>query len=531
MAVKDLAKETLSNHYDICIIGSGPAGLTLASELVISGKKICIIESGSKNLNNKKQILKKVISVGEIKIKEKSRERAWGGTSNTWAGLSAPLDIVDFEKWPIKYSTLERYYEKLENYGFAKLKDFNIESFDEIKKGGDFIFPTTKLQEKIFIASDPPTNFGEKFENILNNPNVDLFLDATVTKLDVQHLVLNKISIISSNDKKFEIKADKFVIAAGGLESTRILLISNIGDEHNQVGKYLMNHPKNNFGILELNKPIKKLPHLFGYLQSGFAKYVGLRINEDIQRRVGLLNSYIRFEPIFPWTDSLGVYALISLAKRAKIFLRWWKNSQKDIVDLKDWNETGDDNVEVTLKKEPGIFKSIYLILFDLKAVTLYLINRLQNKKETWIRKIRIRNFMEMEPSLENKMTLSEELDKYNNPLPVVNINTTELDRKSLVELHKIFKEEVKTAGLGEFISDLENTHPWPINFEASHHLGGTIMGTDKNTSVVDTNLKVHSIDNLYICSGSVFPTSGCANPTYTICALAIRLADYLKTN
>ncbi|MHB0978199.1 MAG: GMC oxidoreductase [Minisyncoccota bacterium] len=511
--------------YDYCIIGSGPAGLTLANELKNTGKKICIIESGSKSINKEKNILKKVLSIGEIKIKEKSRERAWGGTSTTWAGLSTPFDSIDFEKWPIKFDDLKKYYEKLSEYGFAKLDNFKINKFDEVKKKGDLVLNLEKLEEKIFIASDPAVNFGKKYKNLLNESSIAVLTDTTVTKLNIENSFIKNVEVIDAENTKKEIKAEKFIICAGGLESTRLLLISNIGG--GAVGKHLMNHPKNNFGILELNKSIKKLPYLFGYLESGFAQYVGLRIKENIQKEKGLLNSYIRFEPMYPWTDSRGVFALINLSKKAKTLLNWWKNKQKGVVNLKDYNETGDDNEKI--ESDLGIFKSVVYIISDFKVVSLYVLNRLQSKKEVSINKIRIRNFMEMEPSLNNQMTLSSELDIYGNPLPIVDLNTTELDRKSIIELHKLFKEEIEKNNLGKFVSNIENAKPWPINFDASHHLGGTIMGTDPNKSVVDTNLKVHSVDNLYICSGSVFPTAGCANPTYTICALALRLAEHLK--
>ncbi len=517
-------KAKKNNLYDICIVGSGPAGLTLCNELSGSGKKICIIESGGRNLNSKNE-LKKVISTGEIKIKDSSRERAWGGTSNTWAGLSAPMDEIDFQKWPIKFADLRKHYEHLASYGFAKLSDFKIQTFDEIKKNGDLVLNFEKLSEKIFIAEDPAINFGKKFEKLLNDKNIDAYLDYTVIKLNKNISEINSIIVVDSKNIKTEIKARKFIICAGGLESTRLLLISNIGNEH--VGKYLTNHPKNNFGIIELNKSVKKIPYLFGFLKAGLAKYVGLKLNDDIQGQFGLLNSYIRLEPIFPWTDSRGVYALITITKKAKSFLNWWKNRQKGIVNLKDWNETGDD---AKSSKKLKIGSAIFMIITDLKAVILYALNRLQSRRETPIKKIRIRNFMDMEPVAENRMTLSEEKDIYGNPIPVVNLNTTERDRKSLIELHKIFKEEIEKENLGKYIGNLETAHPWPINSEASHHLGGTIMGSDATKSVVDINLKVHGTDNLYICSGSVFPTSGCANPTYTICALAIRLAEHLKT-
>lgn len=448
--------------YDYCIIGSGPAGLTLAHELSNTGKKICIIESGLKNLDPNKNSLKKVISVGEIKIKDNSRERAFGGTSNTWSALSAPLDPIDFEKWQIKFYDLETSYRRLADYGFPKLEDFNIESFDNLKKRSDFLMPLGRLQEKIFIAPQPPTNFGEKFNDLITKENIKVLFDSTVIKINGNSKI-ESLDLINSNNEKSVIKAEVFIICAGGIESPRLLLVSNIGNENNQVGKYLMNHPKGTLGVLELNTPIRKAPYLFGDKHKNFYSYMGVRVRESLQKENKILNSYLRLEPI------------ISNSFLQRVF-----------------NKIGLPNIAP-------------------------------------ITKLKVRNFMEMEPDPLNAMTLGKEVDVYGVPLPVVNINTTNLDKKSLIELHRMFKEEMEKNNLGKFISNLENVSPWPITTDASHHLGGTIMGIDKDNSVVDINLKVHSTDNLYVCSGSVFPTSGCTNPTYTICALAIRLADHLK--
>jgi len=516
--------------YNYCIIGTGPAGLTLANELSKTGKKICLVESGTKNQNKDKNKLKKVISVGEIIIKEKSRVRAWGGTSNTWAGLSAPLDKIDFEKWPITLEELEPHYKKLAEYGFAPYENFQKNQFDELKKKGDFVLKLEKLEEKIFIASDPAVHFGKNYEDLLTKNNVTVFLNSTVTQIHQNtDKNITSVTIVNADNEAQEITAEIFIICAGGLESTRLLLNANIGNDSNQVGKYLMNHPKNNFGMITLYKPITKLPYLFGYLESGFAGYAGLRIRDDLQKEFGVLNSYIRFEPMYPWTDSLGVYSLITLSKRAKMLLNWWKRKQKGLVDLKDYNETGDDNDAIP-EHSQGTLRSIFYIIRDMQAVVPYMTHRIQPTKEIAIRKIRVRNFMEMEPSASNVMTQSTELDIYGSPLPVVNISTTALDRKSLITLHAICAEEIKRSELGVFESNLEDARLWPINFDASHHLGGTIMGTRKEASVVDVDLRVHSVSNLYVCSGSVFLTSGCANPTYTICALAVRLAEHLRS-
>ena len=110
-------------------------------------------------------------------------------------------------------------------------------------------------------------------------------------------------------------------------------------------------------------------------------------------------------------------------------------------------------------------------------------------------------------------------------------MDTSHLDKQSLILLHRTLGTKVKESHMGVLEGDLEAQRPWSIAYDSSHHLGGTRMGNDPTTSVVNSDLRIHNVLNTYVCSGSVFPTSGCANPTYTICALAIRLADTLKTN
>jgi len=530
MIEEDVYGSNTDQIYDVCIIGSGPAGMTLATELSSSGKHICVLESGGIKKNKYADNLKEVMSVGEISIKPSSRERVFGGTSTTWAGLSSPLDEIDFVHWPITFTDLRPYYIQAEKYGFASLEEFYRDKKDE-----DIDLPLNYLEKKRFIASDPAWNFGEKLKSIFDKKNVELKLDSTVIRFDMKkELGLDKIEkVIIKNSEGIEksILSKVFVIAAGGLESTRLLLASNIGNEHDQVGRYMMNHPKDNFGIVKLNRPIGNASHFFGYLYDGWSQCVGIRLNEEIQKSLGLLNSYIRLEPIFPWTDSRGVAILIDMTKRARFFLNYWKSKQKDIILFRDWNETGDDKREVGGNKKLKLFSYFFIIIHDIRSVTKYLIYRFLPKKKLLVHSLRLRNFMEMEPLPENRLTLGDETDQNGQKIPIIKMSISPLDRLSLVELHRVFGEEIEKAGIGRLESNLGQARPWPITSDASHHLGGTIMGNDPLSSIVDKNLKVHSVDNLYICSGSVFPSSGCANPTYTICALAIRLARHISTN
>ena len=95
-------------------------------------------------------------------------------------------------------------------------------------------------------------------------------------------------------------------------------------------------------------------------------------------------------------------------------------------------------------------------------------------------------------------------------------------DRRTLVELHRVLREELRANGIGELEGDLERADPWPIDQDASHHMGATRMGTDPRSSVVDVDLRLHAAENVWIAGSSVFPASGCANPTYTIVALVL---------
>ena len=526
------------NRYDICIIGSGPAGLTLCGELIDSGKKIAVIECGGLIRNEINDKLREVKNEGEIKIKNNSRERVFGGTSTTWAGLSAPMDKIDLEKWPIDHEELKKYYRETHRYGFPNIDDFNLGSIDNIRKKSDFTLESENLVEKIFIAKDPPWNFAEKNGYVFNNINIDLYTDSTVIHLSSNKdsagkTTITNILIKNIDGTEYKIFAENFILCAGGIENVRLLLLScdtsvtGLGNEYDQVGRYIMNHPKNNHGIVKLNKPLKDLTYLSGYLHSGWAKYAGIRVNENLQKSLGILNSYTRFEPIFPWTDSSGVLNFILIVKKLKSLLIWWKSKQKKIVNLKDWNETGDDsNIENKFK----ITSSIIFILKDINNVLLYIVHRLFQNKKIYIKKLRLRNFMEMEARSENRIVLSDEMDRNGKKIPQITLNCSDLDKRSLIELHRVLAEEIKNRNIGVLESNLNNINPWPINIDASHHIGGTIMGTDPRLSVVDKDLKVHSVENLYICSSSVFPTSGCANPTYTICALAIRLAQKIKS-
>ena len=533
--------------YDLCIIGSGPAGMTVAAELAGRGLRLCVLESGRLTVTEHGDSLRRVESEG-IHIKDYSRERVLGGTSTTWAGLAAPLDEIDFaprpwldhSSWPIPRSELVPFWEAAgERYRFPSMDSFDPQGgFGNLRRKSDVQPAWESIDEKIFLAAAEAQNFGREWRHLFDADGIDAWLDATVVELATSEAGtrVRCARLHTRSGREFELRAPTFVLATGGIENARLLLNSTdarpagLGNEHDQVGRYLMNHPKNYHGLLHLARPTGDLPFYYGCLYKGFAGYAGMRLREEVQARESLLNSYVRLEPLFPWTDNRGVEALVLFAKRSAFLMRSFKKRKGEkVVALRDYSETGDDSDLQNARK--SLFEWLKLALAipaDLPSVLRYLKYRLVTKAKPKIKRARLRNFMEMEPHPDNRVVLVDERDACGARRARVLHDTTAKDRRSLIELHRVLAREFEQQGIGRLESDLEHANPWPIDTEASHHLGTTRMGTSPKTSVVDSDCRVHSVQNLFLAGGSVFPTSGCANPTFTIVALSIRLARHL---
>lgn len=535
-------------EYDVCIVGTGPAGATLARELAGGTLRVCVLESGRRRPTPHGDALRATESTG-IHVKDWSRERVLGGASTTWAGLSSPLDAIDMsprpwigsEGWPIaRAEMLALYDEAAQRYRFPSNATFGASGFGNLRARGA-AQPTWKsLEEKVFLACAEPQDFGAESSAAWSAKNVDLFLDATAVRIDTSaepgRARARSVRVRTSRGHELEIRARAFVLATGGIENARLLLVSRdtnpagLGNEHAQVGLGFMNHPKNYFGILRLARPIDSLPYFFGALYKGYAGYAGLRLREERQRELGVLNSYARFEPLFPWSDNDGVESLVTLVKRSKgLYSRWKSGKQGEVVELRDWSETGDDSERQNARGGAlSFFALVGNVVLHAPSVAQYAWFRL-GKKKPKVRRVRVRHFLEMQPSDANRVELSSALDANGVPIPRVRHACNELDKRSLVELWKALRVELAANGLGELEGDLEHADPWPIDQDASHHMGSTRMGNDARTSVVDANLRVHGARNVWIAGASVFPTSGCANPTMTIVALSIRLARRLQ--
>jgi len=530
-----------NSDFDLVVVGTGPAGSVVVAELLKLAPtlKICVLESGRRRPWAFADRLRKAPFEG-IRIKPHSRERVLGGASTTWSGLSSPMDPIELESrpwlevpgWPLDRAALDPYYAAAAaRYRFAAPADFDPNGsgpLTAVRQKRDFQPKWNGLEEKLFLAAAEPQDFGKELAHIYEHDNVTLLFDASVTQLEHTAGRVEAALAKTSNGAALRLTGTRFVIGTGGIENARLLLLSGLGGD--LAGHYMMNHTKNYAGIVQLAEPTRSLPYYFGCIASGFAGYGGLRLTDATERDGELVNSYVRFEPLFPWSDNRGVEALVHLVKRSSLIMTFWKRSKKDaVIELRDYSETGDDS-ELD-EEQLSYFGLVARLLRHLPSVLSYVKSRIFDRGGPLIRRVRVRNFMEMEPRLQNRVELSDETDELGSRLPRVMHDTSQRDRDSLLRLHAVLRSELERVGLGTLEGDLTtlpNDAPWPIDQDASHHIGTTRMGTDAATSVCTPDLLVRDTNNLYMSGASVFPTSGCANPTYTIVALAIRLAEHL---
>ena len=142
-----------------------------------------------------------------------------------------------------------------------------------------------------------------------------------------------------------------------------------------------------------------------------------------------------------------------------------------------------------------------------------------------------VKNVMEQAPNPDSRVTLGQDRDRLGCRRPVLQWRTSAVDKSTAHRAHAILGEEISRSGIGRMTSAMgREADPWPAAVRgARHHMGTTRMHVDPRRGVVDADCRVHGIANLYVAGSSVFPTSGAANPTLTIVALALRLARHLQ--
>ena len=503
---------------DLCIVGGGPAGLSIAREFIGTGRSVILLESGGRQFNRDVQSLDEGTNTrGDFSLRT-SRFRMLGGTTYVWGGWCTPLDDSDFRKrdwvpysgWPIAKSDLLPCYARAQKLCELGRYRYTVPEWPTLA-GKALALDANKLEHRLWQLS-PPTLFGELYAAELSKaPEVKLLLNATVTEIVARGNAasVSEVRVASLNGRSTRVQARAFILACGGIETPRLLLASRrvaadgLGNGHDLVGRFFMDHPHPDAGGVLLT----------GDAES-FSPYVDTQIGEErvvlgfgpsprAQQRLRILNSSVAVHGPLHHAPSDSWDALTKLARGFED-LNWPANTGALVLDV--------------LRDLDDVIREGYL-----------------RATEGPVRGFSFTSRTETAPNPSNRVTLAGERDALGVNRVRLDWTVGALERITVEKTMRLLAEELGRLEVGRVrINELllENDSQWSENLSwFGHHMGTTRMSPDPKTGVVDADCRVHGVANLFVASSSVFPTSGFANPTLTILALALRLADHVKTS
>mgnify|MGYP003631847997 CR=1 FL=1 len=544
-------------YTDICIVGSGPAGSTIAKEMRNSGIDVCLVESGGLNSESDTQALYDIENVGAVRKmpQELVRQRIFGGSSTTWSGRCASFNSIDFEKrkwipnsgWPFNVETITPYVERASDYLGLGPHIYDESLFDLFNSEN----PTPKIDKNLLKptfwqfsksnrnASNNPVIFGQDLLKT-DVPNFRIFIHANLMHINTDEAgnKVNSLDFKSLEGNKLRIFAKSVVLCCGGVENARLLLASNkilpegVGNQNDMVGRNLMDHVGAVIGTFNPFNSSKAQSRFGRYwLDNGGTRHSylhGLSLSEKIQAEEKLLNAAAFLEeyvsPNDPW------HAL----KRVVTRLVKGKSSDANLLDNENMFWRDEHSADSTSNKV-SFNNDLMQVCKNFPSIlgNLYRKNIIKRPPITQNSRVDLYALVEQAPHRDSRITLSTQTDALGIPLSKINWKIDENERATAKRLGELIAAELKRIGMPvpELAQWLYTGEDWRASFtDRAHPTGSTRMSTNPKEGVVDSNCNVHGVEGLYIAGSSTFPTAGHANPTLMIVAMAIRLADWLKT-
>jgi choline dehydrogenase-like flavoprotein len=564
-----------SFRSDLLIVGAGPVGLTIARELAGSGRKVFVLESGLAEENAGHNALLHVESVGAPNPEGQLRRRlfhgeamkywsaedqgfglrcrALGGSTAAWAGKSATFDDIDFlprawvenSGWPLAAAELTPFLDRAASVLNLGPNVYDDQLFKLLKVRP----PEPTLRGDVFRSffwqfarsrSNPidVMRFGDEIADVKAS-NITIFVNATATHIHTtaEGDRFTGLEVATLEGARFEFEADRCVLAAGAIDTPRLMLASRrvrpqgVGNDRDLVGRFLMDHPGARLGVYskEDGERVARLFGFYGVRAEGRSHMYarGLALSERFQTDAGLLNAAIYFlelrAPDDPW-DAL-----------------------KRLINGRSARPLGD--LAVALKSPLLLAKGLGLKLLSggilprrLRELIIGIVIQLAPELAAQefqdrglphkIVGLAVDAILEQPPRRESRVSLSQRLDALGVPLARIDWHLGDQEIETLFRIASELKAEFSAIGL-----PVPRLEPWlerrdaasaPI-IDMGHTSGSTRMSAIPETGVVDTNCKVHGVDGLYVAGSSVFPTIGHANSTLMALGLAIRLADHLR--
>lgn len=539
---------------DVAVVGAGPAGIVVGLELARAGHDVVLLESGSERFDPEVQVLGDTVGEDSRHVEMSlATRRQLGGASNLWGGRCVPFDPIDFEprpmtddaRWPVDYDEVKPYMQRACEWCRCGRAVFDANGLPEL--AGRSVVPGFRDGEVRATELERwslPTNFGRVYRGDLEGtPSLRLELGLTCIEVvpcaEVGESGRRRVDHLKARAKDgrlVEVRASRYVLAAGGLESTRLLFASNrqdpggLGNHSGHLGRWYMAHVEVRVGRVHFFTQSRET--IYGHERDADGVYVRRRftLSPETQRGEGLPNvalwmvnpelgdashgSGILSFVYLMLISSLGRHFVAEGIRQAHIKTRrpttvraHLRNVIRDFVPALAFALSfGYRRFLRPGRKVPGFYvrsaSNAYPLLYHAEHLP---------HRESFVKPTSERDALEM-PRLRTHLHFGEE------------------DVRSVRRVHEVLDRSLRRQGLGRvemLYEDVEGAVREQL-FGGYHQAGTTRMSELPEDGVVDRNLAIHGFDDLFVASSSTFPTSGQANSTFMLIAFALRLADYL---
>ena len=496
-------------HADVCIVGAGAAGIALAVELKRLGRSVLLLEGGGRLVEERAQI-PYVSEIGGLPYRglQEGRVRALGGTTTKWGGQSMEFDPLNFETrpwiscsgWPFAKTELTPYYQRA----------IQVEGLEGALREDNLVWAALGMEQPQLAplcislsrwCLEP--NFALLHKSALEGDGIEVWLHANAVQLLLDGEQVRGVRCRTQGDVEAVFTAAEYCFCLGAIESSRFFLQPREGGL-----------PWNSSGLLGMHfqdhvdctaATVKPLPggafhaNFDTVFLHGYKYNPKLTLDEATQRTEGLLQAGATF-----FSEDSDVQGLTRLKGTAKKLLR---GRFGEIDGAEAWE---------LLRNGPLLARHGYRYAVKHRAY--------HARKAP----MQMRVHCEQEPCGDSRITLSDVRDELGLLRTRIQWRLSDLELRTIRCLVQVAQSALAGVARVQAVEDLADPGLARRCEDSFHHMGGMRMGSTEHSGVVDPNLRLFGTANAYVCSSAVFPCSGFSNPTHTLLALAMRLAERL---
>ena len=560
MTIEDLSTSTASTLFsaELVVIGSGPAGIVTALEAAGRGIDVLLIESGTLRFSPSNQDLSAAAAWDPSRHAPLpiAVRRQIGGTSTIWGGRCVPFDPIDFEPrpfvdvppWPVTYEEMVTHFQRACDWlvcGRAVFTSTLLPGAPASLVPGlmDGTVTTSTLERWSL-----PTDFGSTyFQQLSTSPRLRVLTGVTATRIVVPHesMAAERVDARTSAGGEVSLRAKAIVVACGGLESTRLLMSSpgprggQLGAESGHLGRWYMAHTEGVIANLHFTTPPEST--VFDYERDVDGVYVRRRFaftkEFELEHDLPNIAGWIANPELPDAAHGNGQLSFVYLALRSPFGPLFAPDAQRlslTGVDLPGtpYGRSVISPVRTHLRNiaRHPLSTGRFMIGFGAKRLLA------QGRKAPGFFVHNDRNVYPMQyhgehlPNQSSHVSLCREIDRLGRPMLNIDLRFSDADVDGVLRAHRYWDEYLRSSGVGrlDFLyDDLHDAVDRRLG-GGFHQAGTTRMSLDPSDGVVDQNLAIHGVGNVFVASSSTFVTSGQANSTFMIVAFALRLVDHL---